>query len=84
MATARSTLVRSGRSYLDTEPNNVVIWNDGYVGPDTKWHIESALGGFRFENDKTERSYRYATSSGEVRWNTGSADDNTVWILERR
>ena len=75
---------RSGRSYLDTEPNNVVIWNDGYIGPDTKWSIEPALGGFRFNNEAPERSYLYATSTGEVRWNIGATDRSTVWILERK
>ncbi|MFC3495755.1 GDSL-type esterase/lipase family protein [Glycomyces rhizosphaerae] len=76
--------VRSGRSYLDTEPNNVVIWNDGYIGPDTKWSIESVPGGFRFNNQAPGRSYLYATSTGEVRWNTGATDGSTVWILERQ
>jgi hypothetical protein len=76
--------VRSGRSYLDTEPNNVVKWNDGYIGPDTKWSIEPAPGGFRLNNEAPDRSYLYATSTGEVRWNTGATDNSTVWILERR
>lgn len=76
--------VRAGRSYLDTEPNNVVIWNDGYIGPDTKWSVEPASGGFRFNNQAADRSYLYATSTGQVQWNTGATDNSTVWILERR
>ncbi|MCH7232265.1 GDSL-type esterase/lipase family protein [Glycomyces sp. L485] len=76
--------VRSGRSYLDTEPNNVVKWNDGYIGPDTKWSVEPAPGGFRFNNEVSDRSYLHATSTGEVRWNTGATDDSTVWVLEQK
>jgi endoglucanase len=26
----------------------------------------------------------YGTSAGQVRWNTGSTDSNTVWAFERQ
>jgi hypothetical protein len=75
---------RAGRYYLDTEPSNVVIWNDGYVGADSQWRLESASGGFRLDNERSDRSYLYGTSAGQVRWNTGSTDSSTVWAFERQ
>jgi hypothetical protein len=76
--------VRSGRYYVDTESNNAVIWNDGYVGPDSQWRVEPAAGGLRLDNDRSDRGYLYGTSAGQVRWNTGSADASTVWAFERK
>jgi pimeloyl-ACP methyl ester carboxylesterase len=76
--------VRSGRYYLDTESNNAVIWNDGYVGPDSQWRVEPVAGGLRLDNDRSDRGYLYGTSAGQVRWNTGSADASTVWAFERK
>jgi beta-glucanase (GH16 family) len=75
---------RAGRYYLDTEPSNVVIWNDGYVGADSQWQLESTSGGFRLDNERSDRSYLYGTSAGQVRWNTGSTDSSTVWAFERQ
>ena len=75
--------VRSGRNYLDTEANNAVIWNDGYIGSDSRWRIETAPGGFRLKNDRSDRGYLYATPTGQIRWNTGATDAGTVWAFER-
>ena len=75
---------RTGQYYVDSDPNNVVIWNDGYVGPDSQWSIGSAAGGFRLDNERSGRSYLYGTSTGAVRWNTGSTDNSTVWAFERK
>jgi hypothetical protein len=77
--------VRTGRYYLDTEAtNNAVIWNAGEVIADSSWNVESATGGVRLRNATPGRSYMYGTSAGEVKWNTGSTDSNTVWAFERQ
>jgi hypothetical protein len=76
--------VRTRRYYVDTESNSAVIWNDGYVGPDSQWRIESTSGGLRLDNDRSDRGYLYGTAAGQVRWNTGSADASTVWSFERK
>lgn len=75
---------RTGRDYLDSEPNNEVIWNSGYVGADSLWTLSSASGGFRLDNNKTGRDYLYGTSGGDVGWNTGATDSSTVWAFERQ
>jgi Glycosyl hydrolases family 16/Ricin-type beta-trefoil lectin domain-like len=77
--------VRTGRYYLDTEAtNNAVIWNTGEVIADSSWNVESTTGGVRLRNAAPGRSYMYGTSAGEVKWNTGSTDSNTVWAFERQ
>ncbi|WP_158553960.1 family 16 glycosylhydrolase [Micromonospora deserti] len=75
----------TGRYYLDSDAtNNRVIWNNGEILGDSRWRVEPASGGFRLNNDRSDRSYMYATSAGEVKWNTGSTDGSTVWIFERK
>lgn len=74
---------RTGRNYLDTEASNAVIWNDGFIGADSQWRVETVTGGVRLENDRTDRGYLHGASD-QVRWNAGSADDSTVWVLERQ
>ncbi|WP_205328502.1 family 16 glycosylhydrolase [Glycomyces sp. YM15] len=73
--------VREGRKYLDTQPDGVVIWNDGWYGDDTLWSFEAADGGLRINNKQSGRGYLYGSGSS-VGWNTGAADANTVWTLE--
>ncbi len=59
---------RTGRFYADSEPNNAVIWNSGEVTPDSLWRLESISGGFRVNNEQSDRHYMYGTSAGEVKW----------------
>jgi hypothetical protein len=59
-----------------------VIWNTGRVGDDSLWSIKKGTGGFRIHNRAANRGYLYG-SGGSIGWNTGSADPNTVWTLER-
>jgi hypothetical protein len=76
---------RTGRYYLDTDTTgNRVIWNSGEVVADSLWSLESTAGGWRLNNSSPGRDYMYATAAGEVRWNTGSTDNNTVWAFERQ
>lgn len=77
--------VRTGRFYLDTEvTNNAVIWNTGQVVADSLWSVESATGGLRLNNSTAGREYLYATTTGSLKWNTGSTDSSTVWAFERK
>jgi hypothetical protein len=62
---------RTGRFHADSEPNNAVIRNSGEVTPDSPWRLESVSGGFRLDNESSDRRYMYGTSAGEVTWNTG-------------
>lgn len=75
---------RSGRYYLDTEStNNQVIWNSGAVISDSLWSLEPvAGGGFRVNNQHAGRDYMYATTTDELKWNTGATDSSAVWIFE--
>lgn len=75
--------VRSGRSYLDTDPGGTVLWNTGWVGDDSLWSIQSATGGFRLDNKSSGRGYLYATGN-TVAWNTGATGADTRWVLERQ
>lgn len=75
--------VREGRGHLDTDPDGKVIWSDTRVGDDTLWAITPVSGGFRIDNKQSGRGHLYG-SGGSVGWNTGAADANTVWALERR
>ncbi|WP_460707574.1 family 16 glycosylhydrolase [Myceligenerans halotolerans] len=74
---------RSGRGNLDTQPDNEVIWNSGFVYDDSRWSLEEASGGFRLNNQLDGRDYLYA-SGGQPRWNTGSTSGSTVWAFERQ
>ncbi|MFF0333367.1 RICIN domain-containing protein [Streptomyces fimicarius] len=74
--------VRTGRSHLDTDADGKVIWNTGWVGDDSLWSIQSVSGGFRLDNKYSGRGYLYGDGT-TVGWNSGSADTNTVWALER-
>ncbi|MGP3920427.1 family 16 glycosylhydrolase [Nonomuraea sp. 10N515B] len=74
---------RTGRYYLDSDAtNNAVIWNSGEIIADSLWGFESAPGGHRLTNGHVSRDYMYATSAGEVKWNTGATDASTVWAFE--
>ncbi|MCC3761510.1 family 16 glycosylhydrolase [Glycomyces sp. TRM65418] len=75
--------VREGRGHLDTDPDGKVIWSTERVGDDTLWAVTPVSGGFRIDNKQSGRGYLYG-SGGSVGWNTGAADANTVWALERR
>lgn len=75
--------VREGRGYLDTDPDGTLIWSTERVGDDTLWAITPVSGGFRIDNKAAGRGYLYG-SGATVGWNTGAADANTVWALERR
>jgi hypothetical protein len=77
--------VRTGRYYLDTDATNSrIIWNNGEIVADSLWNPESTAGGFRLDNSRSDRAYMYATSAGEVKWNTGATDNSTVWVFERK
>lgn len=76
---------RTGRYYLNTDPNNVVIWdNGGTIYDDMLWSFEPVTNGFRINNHNGGREYLYATSTNTVLWNTGSTDSSTVWSLEKK
>jgi hypothetical protein len=78
--------VRTGRNYLDTDAtNNSVIWNDGTILDDSLWSIEPVEKGvFRVRNKRPDRAYMYATSTNELKWNTGSTDPTTVWVFQQK
>jgi dienelactone hydrolase len=81
--TIRNT--RTGRYYLDTDAtNNAVTWNTGAIIPDSLWEPEPTSGGIRLNNSRTDRDYMYATPTSQVKWNTGSTDNTTLWTLERQ
>ena len=61
-----------------------VHWNTGEVIADSSWSLESTTGRLRLKNTKSGRYYMYATSTGELKWNTGSTDSSTVWAFERQ
>jgi hypothetical protein len=75
---------RSGRYYLDTDvTNNSVIWNSGAIVDDSLWSIETVGNGvFRVKNKNVDRAYMYATTTNELKWNTGPTDATADWILE--
>ncbi|PWK84917.1 hypothetical protein C8D88_107124 [Lentzea atacamensis] len=55
----------------------------GGSGADALWALEPvSTGGYRLNNQNAGSEYPYATSAGEVRWNTGSTDAATVWTFE--
>jgi hypothetical protein len=75
---------RTGRFYLETSADdNSVIWNTGTVSDISLWDLEGvAAGGLRVRNTHTGRDYLYGNSAGEVKWNTGTQDANTVWEFQ--
>ncbi|MGR6974989.1 DUF4978 domain-containing protein [Streptomyces cynarae] len=75
---------RSGRFYLAAgAADNAVVWNSGGTGADAQWSLEPvSSGGFRLNNHNTGSEYLYATSAGDVKWNTGATDPGTVWVFE--
>ncbi|ONI92586.1 hypothetical protein ALI22I_03075 [Saccharothrix sp. ALI-22-I] len=78
--------VRTGRNYLDTDAtDNSVIWNSGEVLDDSLWNVEAIGNGlFRVDNKRPDRGYMYATSTNELKWNTGSTDSTTDWVFEQK
>lgn len=77
--------VRSGRYYLDTELDSVVIWNDGSnTTSDAQWAIAAAGDGtYTINNLKPGREFLYGTADNRVLWNTGATGDDTKWVFER-